>query len=659
MEAERFDVDIQSDYLETIVASPPVSALAELIWNALDADARTVDVTFTCGAPDRPDAIIIADDGDGIPRADAITRFCTVGNSWKTARTQSTSGRVLHGRDGRGRLQAFALGRAVEWAVVYRRDGGLWTYAIRMSAQDAGYVHIGREVPAADAAATGVTLTITEPIDGFGALAAQDHHQALTETFAIYLLDYPDSARIFLGGRPVDAGSCVASRKSFNLSDVVVDEREYWMRLHVVEWRAPGSRAMYLCNQQRLPLLRMPRGVHAEPSHFAAYMYSPCFDRAQQDGVLALTETHPAIHTAIAEARHVLRGHCRARAAEAARSVVNEWKHDDVYPFAGEPVTPIERVEREVFDLVAINVARHLPDFDATAPRIKAFQLRMLRQAIEGSPDDLQTVLDEVLRLPRQPREDLAQLLRDTTLPSIIGATKVISERLKFLNGLEAILFDAEPRKRLKERSQLHRIIAQNCWLFGDEFGLSVDDQSLTQVLVEHRKLLGAEIAINEPVRHISQTRGIVDLMLSKTTKHHRTNQLSHLVVELKAPTVSVGPDEVQQILGYAFSVAADSRFSKVGVTWRFWVIGDELKPYTEHLVKDEAGLIFEKASISVCAKTYAQILDDNRTRLQFLQDQLDIQVNRDTSLRHLRQCYADFLDGVLDPEGEAEATMP
>jgi hypothetical protein len=99
---------------------------------------------------------------------------------------------------------------------------------------------------------------------------------------------------------------------------------------------------------------------------------------------------------------------------------------------------------------------------------------------------------------------------------------------------LEAVLFDPEPKKRLKERSQLHRIIAQNCWLFGEEFSLSVDDQSLTQVLIEHKKMLDPKIVIDEPVKHISQTRGIVDLMLSRATKQHRANRLSHLVVELK-----------------------------------------------------------------------------------------------------------------------------
>ena len=88
-----------------------------------------------------------------------------------------------------------------------------------------------------------------------------------------------------------------------------------------------------------------------------------------------------------------------------------------------------------------------------------------------------------------------------------------VADRLRFLNGIEAILFDADSKKRLKERSQLHRIVAQNCWLFGEEYNLSADDKSLTEVLRKHRKLLGDDAVIDEPVKHVSQERGIVDLM--------------------------------------------------------------------------------------------------------------------------------------------------
>lgn len=659
MAVEQYPVEVQSDFLEKITRARPIPALAELIWNAFDADAKTVDVSFEYNDLGSLDAIVVNDNGEGIPRTDAAGFFRFLGGSWKKSKTQTASGRFLHGKEGRGRFKAFALGNIAEWAVVYRRDGKCWSYTIRMTAIDMRHVNVSDEGEIKGDAQTGVTLTIREPIKEFRTFTSDEGRQELTEVFALYLADYEESARIVLDGRAIDPAAAIADRKSFPLNDVEIDGKEHWVRLQVVEWKTAGNRALYLCNQRRFPLVQVDRRFHIGPFQFSGYLSSPYFDVAQREGTVDLAEMQPAIIDAIAEAQQTIKDHFRTRSAEEARTVVEEWKDEEVYPFSGDPVTPVEKVERQVFDIVAVNVARHLPDFSTTQSKNKAFQLRMLRQAIERSPEDLQVILDEVLRLPKRQREELAQLLRDTSLSSIIGAAKVVADRLKFLTGLEAVLFDPEPKKRLKERSQLHRIIAQNCWLFGEEFGLSVDDQSLTQVLIAHKKALDPKIVIDEPVKHISQTRGIVDLMLSKATKQHRANQLSHLVVELKAPKVDIGSDEVTQIQGYAFSVMADPRFAKVGVTWNFWAISDKLAPYTEQLVKDESGLILEKPNVNIYAKTWGQVLDENRARLKFFQDHLDVQVDRDASLKYLQQRYAAYLEGVFevdDSDTEAEA---
>ncbi|CAB3810810.1 hypothetical protein [Paraburkholderia fynbosensis] len=99
----------------------------------------------------------------------------------------------------------------------------------------------------------------------------------------------------------------------------------------------------------------------------------------------------PGVVAAINEAQQTIKDHFRARAAEEARSVVAEWKDEAVYPFSGEPATSAEKVERQVFDIVAVNVARHLPDYSSSQPKNRKFQLRMLRQAIERSPEDLRS----------------------------------------------------------------------------------------------------------------------------------------------------------------------------------------------------------------------------------------------------------------------------
>jgi hypothetical protein len=235
-----------------------------------------------------------------------------------------------------------------------------------------------------------------------------------------------------------------------------------------------------------------------------------------------------------------IRTYFRTRAAQEARTVVEEWKEAHVYPYEGDATTKIEEAERQVFDIVAVNVAQYMPEFSTSPPKNKALHLRLLRQAIEKSPEELQLILGEVLKLPKRKQEELADLLKDVSLSAIISAAKILADRLKLLTGLEATLLDAESKNRLKERSQLRRIIAQNCWLFGAEYNLSVDDKSLTEVLRKHRHMLGDDTVIDEPVRHRSKERGIVDLMLSRAIKRYKADELTHLVVELKAPKVKI-----------------------------------------------------------------------------------------------------------------------
>jgi len=130
-------------------------------------------------------------------------------------------------------------------------------------------------------------------------------------------------------------------------------------------------------------------------------------------------------------------------------------------------------------------------------------------------------------------QNELAQILRETTLSALINAARIATDRLKFLAGLEQILFVEDFKDNLKERSQLHRIIADgNCWLFGEEYSLSVSDQSLTEVLRKHKQILGEDVAIDEPVKHPSKSRGIIDLMLSWESRRHSATERQHLIVE-------------------------------------------------------------------------------------------------------------------------------
>lgn len=654
---EEFQVEVQADFIEKITRAKPLQALSELVWNALDADAREVRVSCERNELDSLSAVIVRDDGVGIPREKVQEFFRHLGGSWKRAGARTKGGRFLHGQEGRGRFKAFAIGAHAQWDVVYAREDKKWSYSIQMSAADVKRVRATPEAEVDPATSTGVKLTITEPHKDFRSFDDDAWLLSLTEVFALYLSDYPE-ASVFVSGRRLDPNSVVARRKAYSLDDIEVEGVGHPVRLEIIEWRGVSNRALFLCNEHRFPLVQADRRFHiAGPFQFTAYLESSYIGALQSQGLVEIAEMQPPVVAAIDQSVLKIKEYFRVLAAEEARTYVAEWKAEKIYPFSdAAPATQVEQIERQVFDIVAVSVARNLPDFEQSAPKSKAFHLRMLRQAIEKSPDDLQLILTEVLNLPARKQEELADLLREGSLSSIINAAKIVADRLKFLSGLDAVLFDKGPKQRLKERTQLHRILAENPWIFGEEYHLSVDDMSLTEVLRKHKKLIGEDVVIDAPVKHVSQTRGIVDLMLSRQIRRHRANDLTHLVVELKAPKVNIDTAEISQIKGYAASVSADERFRNVDVKWIFWVISDDIGPMGKFEIGENTstGQIYKNGNVSIYIKTWAQVLDDNRARMQFFQERLEFNADKGEALKHLQERYASYLEGVLEVDDAA-----
>jgi len=127
------------------------------------------------------------------------------------------------------------------------------------------------------------------------------------------------------------------------------------------------------------------------------------------------------------------------------------------------------------------------------------------------------------------------------------------------------------------------------------------------------------------------------------------------------APSVKVDQDEINQIENYARSISQDERFRSVETSWDFWVISNELGPAARYRMAgnpDSPGLIYASANQRIWIKTWSEVLEENRGRLQFFREKLDHQADKESSVQFLRQKYAAYLEGVqIDGEllGEDE----
>jgi hypothetical protein len=115
---QTIELQVQEDFLDRLATTRPVQALAELVWNWLDADARCVRVEFDRDPSGLLRSIRVRDDAYGIAYDEAPTFFRKLGGSWKRERKRSRhENRILHGEEAKGRFRALAFGRVAEWKV--------------------------------------------------------------------------------------------------------------------------------------------------------------------------------------------------------------------------------------------------------------------------------------------------------------------------------------------------------------------------------------------------------------------------------------------------------------------------------------------------------------------------------------------------------------
>ena len=404
-------------------------------------------------------------------------------------------------------------------------------------------------------------------------------------------------------------------------------------------------------------------GVQAPGFDFTAYLKSDYFKELDEQNLL-LEDFNPNLKKIVGNAKGKLREHFRRRATEDAFKIVDEWKEEKIYPYQGEAKNLIEQTERQVFEVVALSLHDYLPDFEESNVKSKKFAFALLKQAIEESPKAVQRILEEVLELPKEKQEEFAELLERTSLAAIINASKMVADRLDFLRGLELLVFDAQSKHQLLERKQLHKILNDHTWIFGEEFNLTLSDKSLNDVLEKHLEKLGREPEEDaDVVLREDGSEGIVDLMLSRIVPQPRAEEREHLIVELKRPSQKIDSKAAAQIKSYAYAVAGDERFKDTKTQWVFWAISNDVSDSVRREANQRnrpRDLLYEEdeGRIFIWVKTWGQLIESCRARLEFFQRELNYNAENESALSYLRKMHNKYLPAIFVDEAVVESAV-
>jgi len=662
---QTLDLTVEQDHIESLArVRNPIIAIEELIWNSLDADATRIAVTLQLNNLDGLDKIKVSDNGTGIQLGECEKSFGHLGGSAKNGMQLTPGGRIPHGKSGKGRFRAFGIGRSVTWTSRYQSNGAVKQFDIKAWKSSLKKFVISDESEVPKDEGSGVEVTIGEIEANYSSLMDVERAaEELSKRLALYLRKYP-GIEITFGGIRVDPSTLEDHCETYTIGLHDKQGIESEAELTVIEWKKPTDRALYFCDSHGFALEESPPGIQAPGFHFTAYLKSPLIPELANEGAFALKEMHPVIASIVDTAKDALREHFRTREASRATDLVRRWQEEKVYPYETTEQDPLTVVEREVFDVCAVKVHEYLPSFAKTDAKNKKLTFRLIREALENNADSLQTILRQVLELPPEQQADLAAILGRTHLAAIINAANVVVDRLDFVASLDPLLF-GEFKKTLLERKQLHRILAEELWIFGEQYTLGVDDESLASVLRKHIALLERTDLAPEDLTDVTDLEGkqrILDLMLYRRIPQLQPNHFEHLVIELKRPSCKLGQKEVTQIENYAFSVADDERFDKHRTKWTFILIGNDLDSFADHKCKvqgREYGHIHASAdgSINIFVKKWSTIIDEAKWRYQFFKDKLELEVTTADGIRYLRKKHNELIpDGDVpeEPEGDA-----
>ena len=376
-------VQAKADYIASLSHAAPLAAIEELVWNALDADAREVKIDLIQNALGAVEAIRISDDGAGVDVDRIDSTFGGLGGSWKKGRAMTVAlKRRLHGRHGRGRFKAFALGGHVEWrttraAVASGGTGSsqLSSYVISGDLETPGLFKIEETNPGF---ATGTEVYITNVRPTADSLTdAGTVVPALAAKFALYLKAYPN-VRVYFSGIPVTP---VIVRKAVTDYSLRLPSGAE-AKLEVIEWRRRfvGSGKLVFCGKDGFALHEQPAGVRPGSAYsFTAYVVSPRFAELNAENMLVMDELNPETRAYLEAARKTLRDHFRVRAAEADESRVEEWIRDGSYPFAKDD----ESEGRKRFDAAVQDMREHLDGFDSYSAEERRYLFGLLAKLQE------------------------------------------------------------------------------------------------------------------------------------------------------------------------------------------------------------------------------------------------------------------------------------
>lgn len=336
---------------------------------------------------------------------------------------------------------------------------------------------------------------------------------------------------------------------------------------------------------------------------------------------------------------------------------LNKLENDKYYPYKDEK--PNSKTQEVVFKKVAylIEDEHKLIQKD---DKIRDFLYPLIDKAISNG--NIEYIFNKVLNLSEDNLEKFHSLLEKTDLEDVVHFASLVSTKIEFLNFLHELTY-GEISKHLKERSQLHKIIEKELWIFGESYNGTPclwSDKKIGNILNDLRNKFFNYTPTEEDGNLINAGEGLDDItdLFFYNEKITDNDEREIMVVELKSPKCSISEKELNQIDRYAFTIEEYAGLPTDKMKYKLILISSRLTKYAQSKLKSsrerfkDTPFLYDKKTgknIEIYVMEWSELIEMNKRKLGYLSNKLNV---KDVSIKEkFEKEYSELIDEKISAQ--------
>lgn len=314
------------------------------------------------------------------------------------------------------------------------------------------------------------------------------------------------------------------------------------------------------------------------------------------------------------------------------KKFLNSLESDKYYPYKNE--SPASKAQEIIFKKAAYLLEEEHSILKRD-DRIRIFLYPLLDKALSNG--DIEYIFKKIIKMSDDNVEKFRNLLDKTDIEDVVHFASLVSKKLEFLNFLQELTY-GEISKYLKERSQLHKIVENELWIFGESYNGTPhlwSDKKIGKILEDLKnKHFDYEPTRDEEnlVALEGNLNDITDLFFLNE-KINDSDEREIMIVELKAPKCAISEKELNQIDRYAFTIEEHAGLPNDKVKYKLLLISSKLTRFAKSKVKsrrlnsDNPFLYDRKTekNIEVYVMEWSELIEQNKRKLGYLSNQLKV----------------------------------